>query len=91
MDGSTRQEETLSKSQVYVTLAQNDVPPALAAEVSGIASDPEAFGDQVLAWRDAQAEYAASHAASDTQGGDGAPDATGEGDATPRKKQTQGE
>ena len=84
-------ENTQGKSQVYVTLAQNDVPPALAAEVSGIASDPEAFGDQVLAWREAQADYAASHAASDTQGGAGAPVATGDGDATPRKKQTQGE
>lgn len=82
-------ENTQGKAQVYVTLVQNGVPPTLAAEVSGIAPDPEAFGDQVLAWSEAQqAKNAAMVAAEDTGDGDAA---AGDGDATPTKKQTQTE
>lgn len=82
-------ENTQGKAQVYVTLVQNGVPPTLAAEVSGIAPDPEAFGDLVREWSAIQAERAAAGAAvADT--GDGSTVA-GDGDATPRKKQTQEE
>ncbi len=82
-------ENTQGKAQVYVTLVQNGVPPTLAAEVSGISPDPEAFGDLVRQWseaRQAQANPADASAEGDTGGG---PAAAGEGDATPRKKQTQ--
>lgn len=82
-------ENTQGKAQVYVTLVQNGVPPTLAAEVSGIAPDPEAFGDLVREWSEIQAERAAAQTAvADT--GDGSTVA-GEGEATPRKKQTQEE
>ena len=81
-------ENTQGKAQVYVTLVQNGVPPTLAAEVSGIAPDPEAFGDLVREWSEIQAERAAaSTAVADT--GDGSTVA-GDGDATTTKKQTQG-
>lgn len=82
-------ENTQGKAQVYVTLVQNGVPPALAAEVSGIAPDPEAFGDLVLQWRDEQAERAVATATVEDTG-DGEPVA-GDGEATTTKKQTQGE
>lgn len=75
-------ENTQGKAQVYVTLVQNGVPPTLAAEVSGIAPDPEAFGDMVAAWK---SENAPNLGAEDM--GDGS--ITGDGDATPTKKQTQ--
>ena len=83
-------ENTQGKAQVYVTLVQNGVPPTLAAEVSGISPDPEAFGDLVRQWSEqqqlaTQANPADASAAAGTGAGDGA----GEGDATPRKKQTQ--
>lgn len=82
-------ENTQGKSQVYVTLVQNGVPPTLAAEVSGISPDPEAFGDLVLRWAEVQREATATDASvgADT----GAREGTGDGEATPRKKQTQGE
>lgn len=84
-------ENTQGKAQVYVTLVQNGVPPTLAAEVSGIAPDPEQFGDLVAQWAaEAQAKEAPDASGAGDMG-DGQGAAAGDGDATPRKKQTQGE
>lgn len=80
-------ENTQGKAQVYVTLVQNGVPPTLAAEVSGISPDPEAFGDLVRQWSELQ--YGAFAADASAVADKGAGDGTGDGDATPRKKQTQ--
>ena len=84
-------ENTQGKAQVYVTLVQNGVPPTLAAEVSGIAPDPEQFGDLVTRWQEAQREIAATTTDASVGADTGAGDGAGEGDATPRKKQTQEE
>lgn len=81
-------ENTQGKAQVYVTLVQNGVPPTLAAEVSGIAPDPEAFGDLVREWAQMSAGGGEAEVAEPQAAGDGATVA-GDGDATPTKKQTQ--
>lgn len=81
-------ENTQGKAQVYVTLVQNGVPPTLAAEVSGIAPDPEAFGDLVREWAQISADGAEAEVADAQAAGDGA-SVAGDGEATTTKKQTQ--
>ena len=64
-------ENTQGKSQVYVTLVQNGVPPTLAAEVSGISPDPEAFGDLVRQWAEINEQAIPTDASVDVDTGGG--------------------